>query len=262
MATPHVAGAAALLLGRNPTLKPASIKQLLLFGSDSLAALGGKVSSNGRLNAYRALKATVPEWLQPTLVSGTVAAGGEQSVPLALDTASLPPGSYSQIVAVSSNDPSRPVMDLPVVLRVLPENTYHDWQAEHFSSNQMLRNPLEQSQWGSSADPDGDRMCNLIEFITGGDPTTAEPEKVPSMVRRNGENLFECRVKETLVDAEYRIEWSPDLGSSHWRSEGIAIADDSPEGMPAGIRRLRVRLTDPAVPAAFFRIMGRTAFDP
>jgi hypothetical protein len=262
MATPHVAGAAALLLGRNPSLKPALVKQLLMFGSDSLATLGGKVASNGRLNAYRALKATVPEWLQPKLTSGSIAAGGGQTVPLALDTAKLAPGSYSQMIAVSSNDPSRPVVELPVALRVLPENSFHQWQVEHFSSDQMLQNPLERSQWSSSADPDGDQMGNLIEFITGSDPGTAEPKNAPSMVRRNGKNLFEFRVRETLVDAEYRIEWSTDLGSSRWRTDGIAIADDSTAGMPAGIRLLRVRLTDSTAPSAFFRIVGQTKPDP
>lgn len=262
MATPHVAGAAALLLGRNPTMKPVLIKQLLMFGSDSLATLSGKVSSNGRLNAYRALKATVPKWLQPQLTSGTIAVGGGQIAPLALSTTSLAPGRYSQMIAVSSNDPSRPVVDVPIVLRVLPDNSYHQWQMGHFSSGQMLQNPLEQSQWGSSANPDGDPMCNLIEFINGGDPSTAEPENAPSMVHRNGENLFEFRVRETLVDAEYRIEWSPDLRSSHWRSDGITIAHDSTDGMPAGIHRLSVRLTDSSVPSAFFRIMGFTAPGP
>jgi subtilisin family serine protease len=262
MATPHVAGAAALLLGRNPSLKPTLVKQLLMFGSDSLATLGGRTVSNGRLNAYRALKATVPAWLRPKLTSGTIPAGGSQTVPLALDTASLAPGSYSQMIAVSSNDPSQPVVDLPVALRVLPESSFHQWQVEHFSNDQMLQNPLELSQWNPSADPDGDQMCNLIEYISGGDPGTSEPENAPSMVRRNGENLFEFRVRETLADAEYRIEWSPDLVSSLWRTDGIAIADDSTAGMPAGVRLLRVRLTDSAAPSAFFRIVGRTTPDP
>lgn len=256
MATPHVAGTAALLLGRNPTLKPSLIKQLMMFGSDSLPTLGGKVSANGRLNAYRALKATIPEWLAPQLTSGSVAVGSGQTVPLTLNTASLAPGNYSQLIAVSSNDPSSPVIDLPVMLRVLPQNSYHQWQAGHFSINQMLQNTVEQSQWTSSADPDGDQMCNLIEFIVGGDPQTAEPEILPSMVRRNGENLFEFQVKQPLLDAQYRVEWSPDLNSSHWRSDGITIADDSTDGMPAGIHRLSVRLSDSSAPSAFFRIVG------
>lgn len=262
MATPHVAGTAALLLGRNPALKPALVKQLLMFGSDSLATLGGKVASNGRLNAYRALKATVPKWLQPKLTSGTIAVGGSQTVPLALDTASLAPGGYIQMIAVSSNDPSRPVVDLPVALRVLPQSAYHQWQVGHFSNDQMLQNPLEASRWGLSADPDGDQMCNLIEYINGGDPGTAEPENAPTMVPGNGGNLFEFRVRETLVDAAYRIQWSPDLDSSHWRSDGITTVYDGTDGMPAGIRRLRVRLTDTEVPSAFFRIVGQTVPEP
>ena len=43
MATPHVAGAAALVLSRNPNLTPAQVRTLILSNVDPVAGLSGKV---------------------------------------------------------------------------------------------------------------------------------------------------------------------------------------------------------------------------
>lgn len=55
MATPHVAGAAALLSAYNPNLSAASLKATLMNTVDVLAAWNGVVKSGGRLNVQRAL---------------------------------------------------------------------------------------------------------------------------------------------------------------------------------------------------------------
>lgn len=55
-ATPHIAGAAALLLSVNPAASPAAVRQALIESADRLPALVGKVVSNGRLNIARALE--------------------------------------------------------------------------------------------------------------------------------------------------------------------------------------------------------------
>ena len=51
MATPHVAGTAALIKARFPTATDLGIKALLLRSVDPKSALNGKTTSNGRLNA-------------------------------------------------------------------------------------------------------------------------------------------------------------------------------------------------------------------
>lgn len=56
MATPHVAGTAALLAAYNPNLSSASIKATLLNTVDQLAAWNGVVKTGGRLNAAAALQ--------------------------------------------------------------------------------------------------------------------------------------------------------------------------------------------------------------
>lgn len=56
VAAPFVAGVAALLFSRCPTLTPADVKASILTNLDKVSGVIGKCSSNGRLNAEKALK--------------------------------------------------------------------------------------------------------------------------------------------------------------------------------------------------------------
>lgn len=56
MATPHVAGAAALLSAYNPNLSVASLKATLMNTVDSVAVWNGLIKTGGRLNVDRALR--------------------------------------------------------------------------------------------------------------------------------------------------------------------------------------------------------------
>ncbi|NMR27535.1 S8 family serine peptidase [Pseudoalteromonas sp. NEC-BIFX-2020_015] len=60
MATPHVAGVAALVLSINPDLSTSELKQLLMDSGDDNAQLQGKTVSGKRLNANQALEQADP----------------------------------------------------------------------------------------------------------------------------------------------------------------------------------------------------------
>lgn len=57
MASPHVAGVAALLLARDPGATPAQIKYSLMRTVDFLPAFSGRIATEGRVNAYSVLTA-------------------------------------------------------------------------------------------------------------------------------------------------------------------------------------------------------------
>lgn len=56
-ATAFVTGMAALLLSKDPSLKPQQIKDLIMASVDRVPQLQGRVSTGGRVNAYSALLA-------------------------------------------------------------------------------------------------------------------------------------------------------------------------------------------------------------
>ena len=56
MATPHVSGAAALLMAECPSCDTDVIRDAILGGVDRLASLKGRVATGGRLNLFKSLK--------------------------------------------------------------------------------------------------------------------------------------------------------------------------------------------------------------
>ncbi|MEP6570861.1 MAG: S8 family peptidase, partial [Acidobacteriota bacterium] len=69
MATPHVAGAAALLLAQNPNLTVQQLKSLLIFNGDSVSSLNGKTITGRRLSVANSMQALVGN---DTIPPGTV----------------------------------------------------------------------------------------------------------------------------------------------------------------------------------------------
>ncbi len=55
LASPHVAGAAALLWSQNPTWTAQQVKNALMNTGEPIAALAGKTVSGKRLNVFNAL---------------------------------------------------------------------------------------------------------------------------------------------------------------------------------------------------------------
>jgi subtilisin family serine protease len=94
MATPHVAGVAALAWSVAPNATVAEIKNAILGGVDRIAGLSGKVATGGRLNAYNTLRLlNTPTPRPPEIGSLAVSAG------------SLTAGSLATLTARGVTDP-------------------------------------------------------------------------------------------------------------------------------------------------------------
>jgi subtilisin family serine protease len=66
MASPHVAGVAALVAARVPTATVSELRSALLDSVDRKPSLAGKVATGGRLNALRALLKARPDTVAPS----------------------------------------------------------------------------------------------------------------------------------------------------------------------------------------------------
>lgn len=80
MATPHVAGAAALLYALSPDRSHIDIKNVLLQTADPLPVLNGICVSGGRLNLYRAAEYVAGPRVVPTIVDMTELQGNGDGI--------------------------------------------------------------------------------------------------------------------------------------------------------------------------------------
>jgi subtilisin family serine protease len=111
MATPHVAGMAAMLLAVNPTLTYGQIKSILMGTVDPLSAMTGKMVSGGRANLYKALLKAQEGQATPTPVPPTAT---PTSVPTIPSTPTPDPIATPVPTATYTPTPTPPAMDTPV----------------------------------------------------------------------------------------------------------------------------------------------------
>src|SRR5262249_21018266 len=81
MATPHVSGAAALILS-NCALNTGALRNAIVNNVDVIGALTGWVSTNGRLNVDKAIRSCAPGGQPPAAPTGLSASAGNAQVSL------------------------------------------------------------------------------------------------------------------------------------------------------------------------------------
>ncbi|NCC52772.1 MAG: hypothetical protein EOM20_16375, partial [Spartobacteria bacterium] len=122
MATPHVAGACALLFSQNPFLTVAGCKEALLSTVDvpspALVCVTG-----GRLNVARALGEASSAWLSVTPNAATnLAPGTATNITVSFVAGDLAPGTYEGEITISCNDVSNPVQSVPCIMVILADD--------------------------------------------------------------------------------------------------------------------------------------------
>jgi subtilisin family serine protease len=104
MATPHVAGAAALLAAYQPGLSMESLKASILNNVDLLPAWSGVVKTGGRLNIFKAMQTPTTCTFTPSVPTAVGSTGGSASftVTVANNCDYMPKSSASWITITNS----------------------------------------------------------------------------------------------------------------------------------------------------------------
>ena len=118
MATPHVAGAAALLLSINPDFGHQELKNSLMNTVDPIPSFDGKMVAPGRLNLANAVGVASPGWLAVSPGSGSVPEGEKKELLLTADATDFTAGTKTAVVVLKTNDPLASVIEMPVELTV------------------------------------------------------------------------------------------------------------------------------------------------
>jgi subtilisin family serine protease len=119
MATPHIAGACALLWSLNPAMSNNEIKNALLQSVDD--TLTGLCVSGGRLNLYNAtLEVSVP-WIEVEPGEGIIDPNGQVELSVTFNAVDLVPGLYEAEILVLSDALNDPIT-IPVTLTVNPDD--------------------------------------------------------------------------------------------------------------------------------------------
>jgi subtilisin family serine protease len=140
MATPHVAGACALLWSMNPVLSNSEVKDIILQTVDP--TLPGLCVSEGRLNLYSAILETRAPWIEIEPEEGTVGAGDSNEVSVIFNTVGVTPGTYEAEIIIMSNDACSPTKIVPVTMTVNPDDLAVV-PAEDFESSGTKGGPFE-----------------------------------------------------------------------------------------------------------------------
>ncbi len=121
MATPHVAGACALIWSMNPMMSNSEAKDIILSTVDQISSLNGKCVSNGRLNVYQAALETKVPWLVIEPEEGTVEPNEPNIISVTFDATEMEPGVYYAEIIIITNDPYNPEIIVPVTMTVIPD---------------------------------------------------------------------------------------------------------------------------------------------
>ena len=158
MATPHVAGAAALLKAANPSLTFAQIKQSILTQTDALPSLKDKSISGGRLNVNKALVPATGPFVTLTDITIDDAAGGNGD-------GILSPGEAASVLIKLTNIGAFDATDLQATLALK-------------AADPLITLTQATANYGTIP-PNGNTTNTLTPFALTIDPLKTTPSDVP-----------------------------------------------------------------------------------
>ena len=231
MATPHVAGAAALVLSVNPDLTTLELKELLMSSGDANAALNGKTVAGTRLNVNQALidadptpgfklsvspvsqQATVGDTVTYTFTIGSIAQWeGDVSLALASD---LTDASLSATTARPGDE---------VVLTVAT-NSDTQWGNYDFTVTATTEEQVKEQTVSLMLQPAG-----LNDFTYSSDENIAIPDNSPEGASSVITVADDLTIFGTTADVDITHTWSGDLVLTLISAQGTEVTLQSNEG--------------------------------
>jgi hypothetical protein len=131
---------------------------------------------------------------------------------------------------------------------VLPESGYAQWQVLKFGAD--ASNPLIA---GPDANPDKDRLVNLLEYAFDLDPNISSSAGLPYVGNSGGFLSLTYRRLVGVTDIEYVVEWSTNL--IDWHDTGVTEQLVTPQG--AGLTEEVLGKVPADVPRKFIRVSVR-----
>lgn len=231
MATPHVAGAAALVLSVNPDLSTGELKQLLMDSGDDNADLQGKTVSGKRLNANQALEQadptpgfklsvtpasqqiTVGETATYTFEIGSIAQW-EGDVELTL-TSPLDTASLSQTVA-------RPGDEVTLTVNTLETTAWGNYEfTVSAASDEMVKDQTVRLML---------QPAGLNDFTYSSDESVAIPDNSPEGASSVINVTDDLTIFGTTADVNITHTWSGDLVLTLISAQGTEVTLQSNQG--------------------------------
>ncbi len=231
MATPHVAGAAALVLSVNPDLTTLELKELLMSSGDANAALNGKTVAGTRLNVNQALidadptpgfklsvspvsqQATVGDTVTYTFTIGSIAQwDGDVSLALAADLADA---SLSATTARPGDE---------VVLTVAT-NSETQWGNYDFTVTATTDEQVKEQTVSLMLQPAG-----LNDFTYSNDESVEIPDNSPEGASSVITVADDLTIFGTTADVNISHTWSGDLVLTLISAQGNEVTLQSNEG--------------------------------
>ncbi|SOC52263.1 S8 family serine peptidase [Ornithinimicrobium cerasi] len=233
----HLGGAAVAdvrypvaVLPANPTMELAPTSIALTLGVDEQESRPVTVRNTGTATLSWAVSedgedCALPAWASADPTSGTVPVGESGQVVVGIDTSSMPGGTYEATLCLTSDDPDRPLAEVPVTLTVVEipvVDVSRDEIEVTVPANRTTTETLEVTNTGYGVldwtldDPEAGPSQDRVEMLRKGvllTATSTSPRQALAFDPVDG----------TLLDADF----IPSTGSSGTPQSVLAMPDES-----------------------------------
>jgi hypothetical protein len=105
----------------------------------------------------------------------------------------------------------------PALLAAL---TFSEWRTAHFDTGELADSLVS----GATADPDGDSVANLHEYVFFGEPLVVDTQLAPTLTEISGDLVLTYRERHDLSDVSVRLQGSTTL--TQWITYNTVVEAD------------------------------------